>query len=135
MTCLKRFPRVLLLLVAAACNAAPSTTREAAQVGSAVASSQSILLYADASEAESACGCGEIIRMVRGARDRGVAVREVSPDDPGDVVKKYRLTVAPTVLLLDDEGEATARHEGESKEVISALAADLDRFGQQKATP
>jgi hypothetical protein len=120
-----------------ACNAvsasAPSNTADPASVGSSAPSSAggSVLLYADASEAESSCGCGKIIRMVRQARDRGVAVREVSPDKPGDVAKRYRITVAPTVLVLDGKEEATARHEGESAAVVAALSADLERLVKQ----
>lgn len=95
------------------------------------AESTSVLLYADGSEAESSCGCGQIIRRVREARDRGVAVREVSPDNPGDVVKRYRLTVAPTVLMLDAKGEAVTRLEGEADATIAALSADLARLEKQ----
>jgi hypothetical protein len=39
----------------------------------------SVLLFADPAEAETSCGCGQIIRLVRGANARGLAVREVAP--------------------------------------------------------
>jgi hypothetical protein len=99
--------------------------------GSSASAAASVLLFADASEAESSCGCGQIIRTVREARERGVVVREVSPDNPGDVAKRYKITVAPTVLMLDGNGEAMARHEGESKETVAAVVTDLDRLAKK----
>lgn len=98
--------------------------------GAPAAAGASVLLYADMSEANASCGCGKIIRMVRGAKDRGVAVREVSTENPGDVAKRYKITVSPTVLILDPKGEPTARHEGEGSAVIAALSADLDRLAK-----
>ena len=119
--------------VSAGTPGAVSTEQPPAPLGSTSPrmAGESVLLFADASEAESSCGCGQIIRMVRQSRERGIAVKEVSPENPGDVVKRYKITVAPTVLVLDAKGDARARHEGESKDTIAAIAADLDRLAKK----
>ena len=104
-------------------SAAPTIPSEAARVATG-----SVLLFADAGEAESACGCGQIIRLVRGAGARGVAIREVAPGSDASLEREYRVTVAPTVLLLDSTGRVVARHEGEAPETIEAIRSALDRF-------
>ena len=87
--------------------------------------SPSVVLYADLGEAESPCGCGQIIRLIRGARDSGVAVREIAPGTNTAFEREHRVTVGPTVLFLDPSGHEVARHEGESPETIEALSAQL----------
>lgn len=88
----------------------------------------SVLLFADPDEAESDCGCGQIIRLVRGAGARGVAVREVAPGSDASSERDYRVTVAPTVLFLDSKGHVVARHEGEAPETIEAIRSGLERL-------
>ena len=88
-----------------------------------------VLLVADAGEADSDCPCGHIIHAVRDARARGVVVREVSPADKA-VTKKYAVTVAPTVLVLDASGKVIERHEGESEETLAAIKLALDRIAR-----
>ncbi len=85
-----------------------------------------VVLVADVREAESDCGCGEIIRRVRAARARGVSVQELAPDDPA--TRRYGVTVAPTVVFLGKTGEVLSRREGEGPEVISAISAELERL-------
>ena len=87
----------------------------------------SVVLVADAREADSDCGCGQIIRRVRAAKAQGVAVEEVAPDDV-DAVRRYGVTVVPTVLLLDADGRVVARREGESTETLTAVSRDLTRL-------
>lgn len=87
----------------------------------------SVVLIADLREADEACPCGEIIRAVRAARVRGVAVREVPPTDTA-VAKQYGVTVAPTVLVLDSAGKVVERHEGESTDTVAAIKASLERL-------
>ncbi len=86
----------------------------------------SVLLCADPGEAGSSCGCGEIIRLVRAARERGVAIREIAPVSDAALERAYRVTVAPTVLFLDSSGGVVARHEGEAQETIESIRAGLD---------
>ena len=43
----------------------------------------SVVLVADPREADTECGCGQIIRRVREAKARGVDVEELGPADPG----------------------------------------------------
>ncbi len=93
----------------------PPTSREPA-----------VVLVADLREADTDCGCGEIIRRVRAAKARGVSVQELAPDDPA--TRGYGVTVAPTVVFLGKTGEVVARREGEGPEAISAVSADLERL-------
>ena len=88
----------------------------------------SVLLVADPDEAGNACGCGQIIRLVRSAGARGVAVREVAPGSNVSLEREYRVTVAPTVLFLDSAGHVVARHEGEAPETIDAIRSGLDQL-------
>jgi len=85
-----------------------------------------VVLVADVREAESDCGCGEIIRRVRSAKARGVSVAELAPDD--GAVHRYGVTVAPTVVFLGPTGEVVSRREGEGPETIARISAELDRL-------
>ncbi len=85
-----------------------------------------VVLVADQREADSDCGCGEIIRRVRAARARGVNVAELAPGDAA--VRRYGVTVAPAVVFLGRAGEVISRREGEGPEILAAIAADLDRL-------
>ena len=104
--------------------------RRSAALGSPGASdhaSPALLLIADPAEAGESCGCGEIIRMVRGAAGNGTAVREVAPGAEPDLERKYRVTVTPTLLWLDHEGREVLRQEGESPAVVDSIRAELWR--------
>jgi hypothetical protein len=90
----------------------------------------SVLLFADPDEAGSACGCGQIIRLVRDAGARGVAIREISPGSDAGLEREYRVTVAPTLLFLDSTGHVNVRHEGEAPETIEAIRSGLDRLAE-----
>ena len=100
--------------------------------GPAEAVARSVLLFADAGEAESACGCGQIIRLVREAGARGVVVREVAPGSDASLEREYRVTVAPTVLMLDSKGRVVARHEGEGPEAIEAIRSGLEQLSKAR---
>jgi len=102
---------------------APTTSVGA---GAARTGAGSVLLFADPSEAQSSCGCGQIIRLVREAVAHGVAVREVAPGADAALEREHRVTVVPTVLFLDAGGRVVARYEGETHETIAALRAGLD---------
>lgn len=81
-----------------------------------------VLLFADLREADESCGCGEIIRAVRGAAKRGVPVRE----NDAELGRAHHVTTRPSVIILDAQGRESARYEGESEETIEALQKDLD---------
>ncbi len=96
--------------------------------GPSRAATGSVLLFADPDEAGSACGCGQVIRLVRDAGARGVAVREGTPRSDAALEHAYRVTVAPTLLFLDSTGQVIARHEGEAPETIEAIRTGLHRL-------
>ncbi len=99
----------------------------ASEPGASGAKAASVLLVADPREAGNDCPCGEIIKAVRDAKAKGVRVREVSPSDTL-VTRQYKVTVAPTVLILNPDGTEKARHEGESEETLAAIKAALARL-------
>lgn len=84
-----------------------------------------VVLYADLSEQDEAQGCGAIIRGVREAARRGAPTIEVDARSPSEHLARYRLLVAPTVLLLDASGGEAARFEGEAPETVRAILARL----------
>jgi hypothetical protein len=90
--------------------------------------SPSVLLIADPRQAEEACGCAEIFRLVQAAGSRGLLVREISPEANRAAVRKYRVVVSPTVLILDESGAEVARYEGEDGRTIEAIRTDLERL-------
>ena len=92
----------------------------------------SILLVADLKEAGTDDPCAEIIRLVRAAGQRGIPVREIPSGENDPLLRKYRITVEPTVLLLDAGGGVLARHEGEGPETIAALRSGLERLSPRR---
>lgn len=141
-----RILAVAAVVVAAAALVAVKATRqhaaEAAVVASAVtpssilssnvpaSTSGKVVLVADPREADTECGCGQIIRRVREAKARGIDVVELGPGDPG--VARYGVRVAPTVLVLGADGRVVARREGESNETIAAISSDLTALEGEK---
>lgn len=87
-----------------------------------------VLLYADLSEADSSCACGELIRTVRSARSRGVAVQEVDAREAGSAVQTHHLLVAPTVVFLAPDGTEQGRFEGEGAEALKGARSGLARL-------
>ena len=88
----------------------------------------SLILVADLAEADESCGCGQVIRAVRAAAKRGVPTKEFQPGSDDKLLKQYKVTVAPTVLVIDPAGTAVARYEGESKDTVASLKAQLDKL-------
>ncbi len=89
-----------------------------------------VVLVANLSEAEERCACGDIIRAVRAAQQRGVAIREFTADSKSEVLKQYRILTAPTVLFLDAKGRETARYEGEDKRTVEEIRSQLKRMAE-----
>lgn len=88
-----------------------------------------VLLVADLSEADSGGDpCAEIIRSVRAARARGVAVQELNHDSQSDLIRRYRVLTVPTVLILDSSGEVVSRLEGEGREAVAAVRTQLEQL-------
>ncbi len=119
------------VVAAAGAVIAVKAARHRPAEGSVVSSTTSLLapsvvLVADPREADSDCGCGQIIRRVREAKARGVQVQEMGPSDPA--ASRYGVTVAPTVLVLGSDGRVVSRREGESSEVLAAISAELARL-------
>ena len=86
-----------------------------------------VLLFADPREAESSCGCGQIIRMVREVDLPGViAVQEFDPRRDPEALRLHSVQVAPTVVIAGGDGVERERFEGESPEVIDALRGALE---------
>ncbi len=93
-----------------------------------VSSSPAVIMIADPSEADSKCGCGEIIRSVRAAAAKGVAVREMAPGSEPALEKQYKIAVTPTVLFLDQGGAVQSRFEGEEEQVLTGVRDALHRL-------
>lgn len=90
------------------------------------AGTPSVILVADLNEAEEAEDrCGEIIRAVRAAGKRGVKVEELMPNSASELLARYRVVSAPTVVILDKDGREAARYEGEEEKTVQAIEARL----------
>lgn len=85
-----------------------------------------VLLLAEPSEANDAGdSCAEIIHLVRAARERGVAVRELEAGSKSNLLARYHMLVVPTVVILDGDGKEVARFEGEGRTTVKAIRAAL----------
>lgn len=85
-----------------------------------------VLLFADPREADSSCGCGQIIRMVRAAGRPGlVDVQEFDPQRESEATRAHAVRVAPTVIIAGGDNAERVRFEGESPEVIADLREAL----------
>jgi len=105
----------------------PSATTAAAQTRS-----PQVVLFVDLSEEDEEEGCGAVIRAVRAAAVRGVATEEIDSRDPGDRARRYRLLIAPTVLVLEDRGAEVRRLEGEAPDTVKAIRTELERLTRRR---
>lgn len=88
-----------------------------------------VLLVADMSEANSTGdACAEIIHLVRTARDRGIAVQELSPGSRSALLAQYHVLTIPTVLIFDRNGQVVARYEGEGPDTVKAVRLGLEKL-------
>lgn len=97
------------------------------ETGRIASTPQSVLLVADQNEADALCGCGDIIRMTRAAAHRGINVTEVSPEDV-ETTRKYKVVVAPTLLIFAENGDEVSRFEGESATTVDSIRAALEKM-------
>lgn len=99
------------------------------QEDSSVAAPPRVLLVADMREADSpGDACAEIIHLVQAARERGIAVEELSPGSKSELVARYHVLTIPTVLILDPDGKVVARYEGESQQTVAGIRSQLLRL-------
>lgn len=104
-------------------------TQTVPQAQAANVASPRVVLLAEPSEADNAGdSCAEIIHLVRAARDRGIAVQELSPDSKTDLLARYHLLIVPTVLILDHNGQEVSRYEGEGHSTVKAIRASLEQL-------
>lgn len=92
------------------------------------AAAPTVLLFADPGEAGASCGCGQIIRLVRGAAGPGLRVREVDPGRDAGEAQRHHVRVQPTVVILDRGGRETERFEGEAQGALEGIRAALRRL-------
>lgn len=89
--------------------------------------SPQVLIVADFSEADTpGDGCAEIIRLVRAAKRRGIRTDEFEPGSKPELLTRYRVLTAPTVVILGPDGQPQGRFEGESTETIASLRKALE---------
>lgn len=88
-------------------------------------SQPAMILFADLREADSSCGCGEVIRAAREATHHGWGLRELEPGSPDPLVARFALKTSPTVVLLAPDGQEQARFEGEGAETLRDFRARL----------
>jgi hypothetical protein len=92
-----------------------------------------VVLVADLREADSSNDtCAQIIRVVREARSRGITVIELMPNSDSVVLKNHRIVVAPTVLILDKNGQELSRFEGESVATLDAIRTQVNEIQGDK---
>ncbi len=97
----------------------------------AKAETPAVVLVIDPSEENEKGGCGDIIHAVREARQRGIAVSEFPPNSQSDLLKRYKILTAPTVVILDRSGNVTDRFEGEDRKTIEAIQAKLTKLNPE----
>ncbi len=127
----KRMALVAVIVAAVGVVAVKARSRANVAPVNGVTSRAAVVLVADMREADSDCGCGEIIRRVRAAKARGVPIREIAPDD-AEATRSYGVTVAPTVVFLGADGRVIARREGESAETVATIAAELSSLEEAR---
>jgi len=85
-----------------------------------------VLLVANLAEAnETGDACADMIRLVRAAHDRGIAVQEVDAGSKSPLISKYHVLTSPTVLIFDRHGKEVLRLQGEGGDVVRELRTRL----------
>ena len=132
MTRLRPIAATGVLAVAASLVAWREVGRPGAAAPGATSSEPQVILFVDLSEEGEKAGCGAIIHAVRAAAKRGVVTEEVDAREPGDRAKKYRLLIAPAVVVLDADGRELRRFEGEAPVTVKAIRTQLERLSPTK---
>ncbi len=85
-----------------------------------------VIMVADLREEnEPGDNCAEIIHLVHEAQKSGVLVSEIMPNSDSPLLRQYRVTVNPTVLVLGSDGREISRFEGEETSTVKAIRARL----------
>ena len=127
MTSVRLLAAILVLAAAAAIVAWREAARPYVGDSATPAAKPRVVLFADLSEENEEAGCGAIIRAVRDVAKRGVATEEIDAREPGDDAKKYRLLIAPAIIIFNADGREQRRFEGEASDTVRAIAAELRR--------
>lgn len=131
MTPVPRWSTLALAAFLSACSVQTEDKKTSAPAG---ANRPAVVLVADLGEADSECGCGQIIRLVREASRRGVVVREIDPAKEPNGGREYGVVVAPSVVLLDGDGKVARRLVGEDADTIAALREALSALKSKSGT-
>lgn len=95
----------------------------------ATATPPRVLLAAPLSEANiPGDGCSAIIHIVRAARARGIAVKEIDARNKSEWLARYHIMTFPTVLIFSKDGKAIARYVGEGPKTVNAVRAAIERL-------
>ena len=127
---------VFACVIAGGCKSRSAETGATTTQGSTSvnANPTTVLMAVNLGEEDEEGGCGDVIHAVRAAARRGMPTREVDTRNEADMAaasKKYRIVVQPTVVMLDGSDHEVRRYEGETKEVIASLKADLERTAKK----
>lgn len=118
-----------ILLAAAVLIVAKSRLKQAGNSPPQESARPAVILVADLREAnEPGDNCAEIIHLVREAQRSGVRVSEIMPHSESPVLRQYRVTVNPTVLILGNDGREIRRFEGEESSTVQAIRARLQEM-------
>lgn len=118
-----------ILLAAAVLIVAKSRLKQAGNSPPQESARPAVILVADLREAnEPGDNCAEIIHLVREAQRSGVRVSEIMPHSESPVLRQYRVTVNPTVLILGNDGREIRRFEGEESSTVHAIRARLQEM-------
>ncbi|MFU8805531.1 MAG: TlpA family protein disulfide reductase [Bradymonadaceae bacterium] len=104
--------------------AAAASADEGSEANESLAAAR-VLLFADGAKAESACGCGQLIRLVRMSGERGIDVQEIGKNERPELIEKYAVKAEPTVLFVDSKGEVVHRFEGEEDATIDGVREQI----------
>lgn len=121
---------------AVAASETPSAPADEATTGASTSSTETpatdrptVMLFANPAEADTSCGCGQIIRKARRAGESSeVAFEEVDVTAEHPLKAQYNVRVSPTVLVVGKDGEVRRRFEGESPEVVSKIESTVERL-------
>lgn len=123
-----------LFFFLAPCACKSNSTSAVAATTAARARPATVVMAINLGEEDEEGGCGDVIHAVRAAAQKGVRTREIDTRNKADLEvasKTYRIMVQPTVILLDAADKEVRRYEGESRDTITALKADLNQMAQQ----
>ncbi len=122
-----------ILLASAALIIVKARLRQPGSSPEQASARPAVIMVADLREAnEPGDNCAEIIHLVRDAQKSGVLVSEIMPNSDSPVLRQYRVTVNPTVLILGNDGREISRFEGEESGTVRAIRARLQEMENKR---